>query len=1210
MASSSSSSSPSSMISQGKYDVFLSFRGEDTRASFTSHLYAALCQKQIQTFIDDDGLTRGDEISPALLKAIEESKISLIIFSKDYASSKWCLDELVKILECKKIKGQMVIPVFYNVNPSDVRKQTGSFKDAFVKHEEYFKGKIEKVQRFRTALTEASNLSGWDSLVTRPDSKLVDEIVKDVLKKLNDISPSSDCEGLVGLESRVEQVKSLLCSGFSDFRVVGIWGMGGIGKTTIAEAIFKQVSGQFDGCCFIENVREESKKCGGLARLREQVISRVLDERNLSIGTPNMIPQFIKHRLRCKKVFIILDDVNDSEQLEFLTGGLDRFGPGSRVIITTRDKQVLGNFGVDNDNIYEVERFKHHEALQLFCNFAFQQNHPPNDFLELSSKVVDYAKGNPLALKVLASSLHKKSKRDWESALNKLKKISNPKIHNILRISYDGLDREEQDIFLDIACFFEGEDSNHVTRILDGCYFSAHYGLSVLIDKSLITISSKNKLQMHDLLQEMGWEIVRQVSFKEPGKHSRLWNPEDVCNVLKKNTGTDAIEGLFLDMSKIREMHLSSEAFTNMRNLRLLKFYVSDQFSGGFVNNPKLCFPQGLEYLSDELRYLYWVGFPLKTLPPRFSPEKLIELNLPYSNIEQLWIGTKHLIEIPDVSEAPNIEIIELQHCTNLVKVPSSIQYLNHLRILRLSGCKSLRNFPSNIHFKSLVTLNLSSCIYLTEFPRISGNIRDINLSGTAIEEVPSSIMCLTELCSLVMTRCSRLKSISTSICKLKSLQRLELDYCSKLESFPEILEKMESLERLLLNGATEIRELPSSIEHLNGLRHLRLMDCKNLETIPSSICNLTSLIEMDLSGCSKLVKLSENSTTQWKGNIYSQCPGFVLPPLSALCSLTELFLSFCNLTEIPEDLCCISSLKTLNLNGNNFKTLPSRIKQLSKLKRLYLRDCNMLQSLPELPPCLRVLIAMNCKRLQSLPKLPSSLEELDASELEVVSERYVPFSWITMRFLFTNCQKLNQNAYNILELSQLRIYQMAVTSLRLCYEKVLKVTPAISFCLPGTIIPNWFSYRSSGSSITIQLPQHWCNTRFIRFALCGVIEFEESYCDSAFYVTCDYHFDTNSADYYSCQMHVTMLGYDYVLIDPDHIVLGYDPCLNARLLEGDYTTASFHFYPVEYGGKYCEVKCCGVCPLYTQFAGTSTEKESGCSGEEIEPNPKRVCRE
>ncbi|XP_044512061.1 disease resistance-like protein DSC1 [Mangifera indica] len=1209
MASSSSSPSPSSMFAQGKYNVFLSFRGEDTRANFTSHLYAALCQKQIQTFIDDDGLKRGDEISPALLKAIEESNISVIIFSKDYASSRWCLDELVKILECKKFKRQIVIPVFYNVNPSDVRHQTGSFKEAFVKHEEYFKGKIEKLQRFRTALTEASNLSGWSSSITWPDSKLVHEIVKDVLEKLNGISPSSDFEGLVGLESRIEQVKSLLCMGLSDFRVVGIWGMGGIGKTTIAEAIFNQISSQFEGHCFIHNVREESEKCGGLARLREQVISQVLQERNVSIGTPNMIPPFIKHRLQCKKVFIILDDVNDSEQLQFLTGGIDRFGPGSRVILTTRDRQVLCNLGVRN--IYKVEGFKHHEALQLFCNFAFQQNDPPNDFLELSNTVVDYAKGNPLALKVLASSLHKKSKRDWESAVKKLNKISNPKIHNILRISYDGLDREEQDIFLDIACFFKGEDRDRVIRILDGCYFSAHYGLSVLIDKSLITISSNNKLQMHDLLQEMGWEIVRKVSFKEPGKHSRLWNPEDVCSILKKNTGTAAIEGLFLDMSKIREIHVSSEAFKNMPNLRLLNFYASDHLLGDFASNPKLYFNQGLEYLSDELRCLYWVGYPLRTLPSRFSPEKLIEISLPFSNIEQLWIGTKpafelksidlyhsqHLIGIPDVSEAPNIEIIKLEHCTNLVKVPSSIGCLNHLHILRLNGCKSLRNFPSNIHFKSLVTLNLASCIYLTDFPQISGNIRDLNLSGTAIEVVPSSIACLTELCLLTLTRCSKLKSISTSICKLKSLQRLELNFCTKLESFPEILEKMECLESLLLNGATVIKELPSSIDNLNGLCHLRLVGCKNLVTIPSSIRKLTSLIELDFSGCSKLVKLSENSIIEWKENIYCQCPGFVLPPLSALCSLKELFLSFCNLTEIPEDLCCMSSLKTLNLNGNNFESLPSRIKQLSRLKRLYLRDCNMLQSLPELPPCLRVLEATNCKRLQSLPKLPSSLEELDPSELEIVSEHYVPFSWITIRFLFTNCQDIS-------ELSQLRIHHMAVASLRLCCEKVLKVTPTISLCLPGTEIPIWFNYRSSGSSVTIEASENWCNKRFMGFCLSAVVEFEESYCDSAFYVSCDYHFNKNSADYYSCQMHVTMISYDSVFIDGDHVVLGYDPCLNARLLEG--TTASFHFYPVEYGAKDCKVKCCGVCPLYAQYAGTSSWR----SGEEIEPNPKRICRE
>ena len=146
-----------SSSSQSKYEVFLSFRGEDTRNGFTSHLAAALHRKQIQFFIDYEELKKGDEISPALSNAIETSDISIIIFSEDYASSKWCLNELVKILDCNKVNGQIVIPVFYQVDPSDVRKQCGSFGEAFVENEKNFP---DKLQKWRAALTEASNFSG------------------------------------------------------------------------------------------------------------------------------------------------------------------------------------------------------------------------------------------------------------------------------------------------------------------------------------------------------------------------------------------------------------------------------------------------------------------------------------------------------------------------------------------------------------------------------------------------------------------------------------------------------------------------------------------------------------------------------------------------------------------------------------------------------------------------------------------------------------------------------------------------------------------------------------------------------------------------------------------------------------------------------------------------------------------------------------------
>lgn len=159
---SSSSSSPSSSP-EWQYDVFLSFRGQDTRKSFTDHLYASLNQKGIIVFRDDPSLKRGKEIEPEIMKAIEESRFSIVIFSRNYASSSWCLDELVQIHECMNTKGQIIFPVFYNVDPSDVQEQTGYFEKAFAKHEEDYGQNAEKVNKWRTAVTKISNLSGWDS---------------------------------------------------------------------------------------------------------------------------------------------------------------------------------------------------------------------------------------------------------------------------------------------------------------------------------------------------------------------------------------------------------------------------------------------------------------------------------------------------------------------------------------------------------------------------------------------------------------------------------------------------------------------------------------------------------------------------------------------------------------------------------------------------------------------------------------------------------------------------------------------------------------------------------------------------------------------------------------------------------------------------------------------------------------------------------------
>ncbi|RXH94844.1 hypothetical protein DVH24_024528 [Malus domestica] len=157
-----SSSSSSSSGLGWKYDVFINFRGEDTRKGFVSHLYNALAKKPINAFIDAEKLRKGDHLSQ-LLTAIRESRISIVVFSQDYASSTWCLKELVQILECKDTNNQIVLPIFYEVDPSDVRKLKRKFAEAFAQHDPDSNAKMEEVQSWRSALTTATDLTGWDS---------------------------------------------------------------------------------------------------------------------------------------------------------------------------------------------------------------------------------------------------------------------------------------------------------------------------------------------------------------------------------------------------------------------------------------------------------------------------------------------------------------------------------------------------------------------------------------------------------------------------------------------------------------------------------------------------------------------------------------------------------------------------------------------------------------------------------------------------------------------------------------------------------------------------------------------------------------------------------------------------------------------------------------------------------------------------------------
>ncbi|XP_057431342.1 disease resistance protein Roq1-like isoform X2 [Lotus japonicus] len=580
------------------YDIFLSCGTEDT-LFFTSLLFEALCDRGIRTFTD---LEVVDEITPALEEAIQTSRIAIVVLSKNYASSSFCLDKLSKILDHFRDK---LHPVFYQVDPDDVQM---------------LRGTDDRVKKWTISLQQVANLPGWqcgELGIECYEKMFIWKIVEEVFNKIKYVLLDV-ADNPVGLESRVQEVIKLLdLESDGGVQMVGIVGIGGIGKTTLVRAVHNLIAGQFEVVCFLHNVREIQIKYG-LKHLQDRLLyhrhGEDYHEEGIKLTCSSERIAEVRHRLCRKKVILIVDDVDKLEQLQAVAGSPNWFGPGSRVIITSRNKNLLVSHGIER--IYEVSELNDEEALDLLTYSAFKNKIAPSEFKEVLIDSVTLASGLPLSSKVIGSTLYSRNVGYWKSYLKRGKWVPDEKIQKTLEVSLDGLETMEKCVFLDIACCFKGYSLVEVQYIL-----CAHYGycatdyISALVRQSLINISSSGELTLHDLMRNMGKQIDRR---KSPG--SRLWILEEILHVFKYSyfTITDKIEIIFLDLSSTEEgkIYWDGEGFKNMGNLKTL-----------IIKNAH--FSQAPRHLPSSLRVLEWQRYPSQYLPPNFHPENLAICKLP-----------------------------------------------------------------------------------------------------------------------------------------------------------------------------------------------------------------------------------------------------------------------------------------------------------------------------------------------------------------------------------------------------------------------------------------------------------------------------------------------------------------------------------------------------------------------------------------------------
>ncbi|PKI39293.1 hypothetical protein CRG98_040349 [Punica granatum] len=977
-----------------EYEVFLSFRGPDTRESFADCLYNSL------------------------------SKISIPIFSKRYASSKWCLRELSLIAERYRENKQIVMPIFFDVTPDQVKNQTGNYDAALRQHA----GKYPQcVGEWRSALSELGRLKGWPLKDTANGhwGQFIKLVVTRVLYKLKKAHLPMK-KTFVGMERHADAVMSLLNVGIGDVRIVGIYGIRGIGKTTLAKDIYNRLldGSEFEGCSSLDNIREKSLQPNGLEWLQSKLVADITRSKREDFGSVDEGTNMLMDRFRDKKVLILLDDVDHLKQLNALVAEREWFGLGSRIIITTTDGGILRE-APQVDSSYEMEGMEQDEALELFNKHAFRSTDPSADpstakLNPLAKKIVKATGGLPLALEIIGSFLYSKNKDIWKETLEKLKERPDKKVLDQLR-GTERIKAISLQCELGTSFCYDGEQFKNMSnlRFLRLVYAELSGDIRSLSElrwlswqKSSLKFMPKSlplaKLKVLDMSgSEVKEDWSAWSSTKKPVKLKVL----DLSSCHKLTTTPD------LSMFK----HLERLILEDSQRLSAFHPTMVDHLQCLSSLNLKGCWrvtnlPERLGSMT-KLMELIIDGTSIIQLPDSIGVATLPNSVGNLNNMEVLNINSSNISHFPSsLGKLGKLKEINASKCKNLEgDIPAELGKLFSLEVLRLDGT-NIKGIPETIRgLPHLQTLHLAGCPKLQSLPELPVSLVSVRVNSPSVEAIPN-------LCSLINLE-ELVLSINTLHCEIGSLTRLKvlsIPRCTKIQSLPKLpkslhklnisnsllqilpeLSELQNLTELSLENCEKLTNIPglgylvnlkslkvdsclqitslSGLEQLKSLRVLQVSSCENLKRLPN--LSMLKLSIMNARGCESLIEI------EGLDNLYAltdldigNCKSIKrLPDLSKLTLLRSFYADGCKKLQGLEGIGKLGELLFLRISGcREIKCLPN-LSKLKKLRHLDIAGCegiSEVHGLLELKSIKRIVIS----RRISLAKLQDILKERDAN--------------------------------------------------------------------------------------------------------------------------------------------------------------------------------------------------------------------------------------